>query len=49
MLHLKDVHNGEELSCMALDGLGQRLLTGARDGSAFVSILVSVGSRYLIT
>ena len=37
MLHLKDVHDGEELSCMALDGLGERLITGARDGSTNVS------------
>ncbi len=38
MLHINDSHNGEELSCMALDGTGQRLLTGARDGSAIVSM-----------
>ena len=41
MLHLKDVHDGEELSCMALDGLGERLITGARDGSTSVSYFVS--------
>eukprot|EP00794_Sanderia_malayensis_P009211 gene9211-10185_t len=35
-LHLKEVHGREELSCMALDGLGQRLFTGARDGSAYI-------------
>ena len=37
MLHLKNVHDGEELSCMALDGLGERLITGARDGTTNVS------------
>ena len=37
MLHMKNVHDGEELSCMALDGQGQRLITGARDGTAKVS------------
>ncbi|XP_065065751.1 WD repeat-containing protein on Y chromosome-like isoform X2 [Rhopilema esculentum] len=36
MLHLKEVHDGEELSCMALDGLGERLITGARDGTTMI-------------
>ena len=39
MLHLKEVHDGEELSCMALDGLGERLITGARDGTTMVNLI----------
>ena len=42
MLHLKDVHDGEELSCMALDGLGERLITGARDGTTNVRHCVDI-------
>ena len=42
VLHIKGCHGNVEMTTMALDGTGHRLITGSRSGEIKVSLYVSI-------